>query len=83
MSGSSVKFRPEPERYEFTAAPMHHFELTRRDFFKFLGGGISVFVVARDTLATQETAPIVPPYEIPPMTLPATSQPATAPATGS
>ncbi len=57
MSGSSVKFVPEPERYEFTAAPMHHFELARRDFFKFLGAGIAVFVVAKDTLATQETAP--------------------------
>src|SRR5580700_3356413 len=57
MSGPSVKFRPEPERYEFTAAPMHRFELPRRDFFKFLGAGIAVFAVARDTLAAQETAP--------------------------
>jgi nicotinate dehydrogenase subunit B len=57
MSGSSIKFQPEPERYEFTAAPMHRFELPRRDFFKFLGAGIAVFAVARDTLAAQETAP--------------------------
>ena len=48
MSGSSIKFQPEPERYEFTAAPMHHFELARRDFFKFLGAGIAVFAVARE-----------------------------------
>jgi CO/xanthine dehydrogenase Mo-binding subunit len=57
MSGSSVKFVPEPERYEFSAGPMHHFELARRDFFKFLGAGIAVFAVAKDTLARQETAP--------------------------
>jgi nicotinate dehydrogenase subunit B len=57
MSGASGKFVPEPERYEFTAGPMHHFELARRDFFKFLGAGIAVFVVAKDSLAKQETAP--------------------------
>ncbi|MGB8473101.1 MAG: molybdopterin cofactor-binding domain-containing protein, partial [Candidatus Acidiferrum sp.] len=57
MSSSSVKFVPEPERYEFTAGPMHHFELARRDFFKFLGAGIAVFAVAKDSLARQETAP--------------------------
>src|SRR5580693_4927857 len=57
MSGSSAKFVPEPERYEFSAGPMHHFELARRDFFKFLGAGIAVFAVAKDTLARQETAP--------------------------
>jgi isoquinoline 1-oxidoreductase len=57
MSGSSVKFVPEPERYEFSTGPMHHFELARRDFFKFLGAGIAVFAVAKDSLARQETAP--------------------------
>jgi nicotinate dehydrogenase subunit B len=57
MSGSSVRFVPEPERYEFSAGPMHHFELARRDFFKFLGAGIAVFAVAKDSLARQETAP--------------------------
>ena len=57
MSGSSVKFVPEPERYEFTAGPMHHFELARRDFFKFLGAGIAVFAVTKDSLAKQETVP--------------------------
>src|SRR5258708_15201190 len=56
MSGSSVKFVPEPERYEFSTGPMHHFELARRDFFKFLGAGIAVFAVAKDSLARQETA---------------------------
>ena len=57
MSDTSVKFVPEPERYEFSAGPMHHFELARRDFFKFLGAGIAVFAVAKDSLAKQETAP--------------------------
>src|SRR5215467_15197668 len=51
-------FGPEPERYEFTAAPMHRFELARREFFKILGSGIAVFVVAKDGLSSsQETAP--------------------------
>jgi nicotinate dehydrogenase subunit B len=57
MSDTSVKFVPEPERYEFSAGPMHHFELARRDFFKFLGAGIAVFAAAKDSLAMQETAP--------------------------
>jgi len=57
MSETSIKFLPEPERYEFSAGPMHHFELARRDFFKFLGAGIAVFAVAKDSLAKQETAP--------------------------
>jgi hypothetical protein len=57
MSGPSIKFEPEPERYEFRAGPMHHFDLARRDFFKFLGSGIAVFAVAKDSLAKQETAP--------------------------
>jgi nicotinate dehydrogenase subunit B len=55
---SAARFVPEIERYEFTAAPFHHFELARRDFFKFLGAGIAVFAVAKSSLAaTQETAP--------------------------
>ncbi|MGB7284951.1 MAG: molybdopterin cofactor-binding domain-containing protein [Candidatus Acidiferrum sp.] len=57
MSGSSAIFVPEPERYEFRAGPMHHFELARRDFFKFLGAGIAVFAVAKSSAAAQETAP--------------------------
>jgi len=57
MSGPSVKFEPEPERYEFSAGPLHHFDLARRDFFKFLGAGIAVFATARNMPANQETAP--------------------------
>jgi len=57
MSDSANKIFLEPERYEFRAAPLHHFELDRREFFKLLGAGIAVFAVARDSSALQETAP--------------------------
>jgi nicotinate dehydrogenase subunit B len=58
MSNPTVQFVPEPERYEFHAAALHHFELARRDFFKFLGAGIAVFAVAKKSFAlSQETAP--------------------------
>jgi isoquinoline 1-oxidoreductase len=57
MSDFTEEFVPEPERFEFRAAPMHHFELPRRDFFKLLGAGIAVFAVAKDAMAMQETAP--------------------------
>src|SRR5467141_2220216 len=57
MSGATEKLILEPERYEFAAAPMHQFELARRDFFKLLGAGIAVFAIAKDATAAQETAP--------------------------
>jgi CO/xanthine dehydrogenase Mo-binding subunit len=57
MNGVTEKFVFEPERYEFRAAPIHQFELVRRDFFKILGAGIAVFSIAKETLAAQETAP--------------------------
>jgi nicotinate dehydrogenase subunit B len=57
MSGRTPRFVPEPERYEFRVAPIHHFELARRDFFKLLGAGIAVFAVAKNSPAMQETAP--------------------------
>jgi CO/xanthine dehydrogenase Mo-binding subunit len=57
MSDHAQRFVPEPERYEFRASPIHHFELARRDFFKLLGAGIAVFAVAKDSAAMQETAP--------------------------
>src|SRR5260221_8290206 len=56
MSGPEEKFVLEPERFEFTASPIHQFELARRDFFKILGAGIAVFAIAKDALAAQETA---------------------------
>ena len=57
MSGVTEKVVLEPERYESSAAPLHQFELARRDFFKILGAGIAVFAIRKDALATQETAP--------------------------
>ncbi len=57
MSGATEKLILEPERYEFRAAPMHQFELARRDFFKIFGAGIAAFAVAKDALSAQETAP--------------------------
>jgi isoquinoline 1-oxidoreductase len=47
----------EPERYEFTSRPIHHFELARREFFKLLGSGIAVFAITKNAQAVQETAP--------------------------
>ena len=57
MSNIEMKSPLEPERYEFSAAPIHQFELARRDFFKLLGAGIAVFAMAKDSAAAQETAP--------------------------
>jgi CO/xanthine dehydrogenase Mo-binding subunit len=57
MSDFTQKFVPEPERYEFRATPIYHFNLARRDFFKLLGAGIAVIAVAKDAAAFQETAP--------------------------
>jgi isoquinoline 1-oxidoreductase len=57
MNGLTEKHIFEPERYEFRAAPIHQFELARRDFFKVLGAGIAVFAIAKDAPGAQETAP--------------------------
>lgn len=38
----------EPERYEFHDAPVYHFDLNRRQFFKTLGAGIVVCVLLHD-----------------------------------
>ncbi len=57
MNNVEGKSGIEPERYEFLAAPIHQFELARRDFFKILGAGIAVFAIAKHALAAQETAP--------------------------
>jgi CO/xanthine dehydrogenase Mo-binding subunit len=57
MSEHIEKLVLEPERYELHSAPMHQFELARRDFFKLLGAGIAVFAIAKDSLAMQETPP--------------------------
>ena len=57
MNNVEGKLFIEPERYEFTAASFHQFELARRDFFRILGAGIAVFAIAKDAMAAQETAP--------------------------
>src|SRR4029077_7118817 len=45
----------EPERYELSAGPAYRFQVDRRDFFKFLGGGIAVSCVLQDVGAGQES----------------------------
>src|ERR1700694_72630 len=36
---------PEIERYELAAGPAYRFETDRRDFFKYLGGGIVLLLM--------------------------------------
>ena len=57
MNTVQQNFAAEPERFEFSVSPLHKFDLARREFFKLLGAGIAVFVVAKDAVAAQETAP--------------------------
>jgi nicotinate dehydrogenase subunit B len=45
----------EAERYELRAAPIHRFDLARRDFFKVLGAGVAVFAVATRSANAQES----------------------------
>jgi len=45
----------EPERYELTAPPAYRFEVDRRGFVKFLGAGILVVCVFKDTTVAQES----------------------------
>ena len=45
----------EAERYELRAAPIHRFDLARRDFFKLLGAGVAVFAVATRSASAQES----------------------------
>ena len=56
-SSKPQKLLLEPERYEFSSGPIHHFDLARREFFKLLGAGIAVFATAKNLQAAQETAP--------------------------
>jgi nicotinate dehydrogenase subunit B len=63
VRSSIEKFVPEPERYEFSAPPMHRFELDRRDFFRLLGAGVAIFAVNKNSLA-QETAPPPPGFHM-------------------
>ncbi len=46
----------ELERYELSEPPLHQFGLERRDFFRLMGAGVAVFLVARDAGAAQQPA---------------------------
>jgi nicotinate dehydrogenase subunit B len=56
-SALSTNFEPEiePDRYELSAAPLYHFEMARRDFFKTLGGGLVIALTLGKTLGQQES----------------------------
>src|SRR5215831_7106146 len=46
----------EPERYELAEGPAYQFEIARRDFFKYLGGGaLVVFLVRGNRVSAQES----------------------------
>src|ERR1700687_2002438 len=51
----NVESSVEPERYELTEPPRYHFELDRREFFKFLGAGVLIGCVLKDAHAFQES----------------------------
>jgi isoquinoline 1-oxidoreductase len=54
MSQITISMPPiEPERYEMFADPIYRFEPDRREFFKFLGGGLLVCLFLDEALATQ------------------------------
>ncbi len=48
----------EPERYELSSAPVYHFGLDRRDFFKFLGAGVLVVSILKTTATPQESGKV-------------------------
>jgi nicotinate dehydrogenase subunit B len=45
----------EPERYELGSPSPYHFDLDRREFFRILGGGVAIFLILPDELASQES----------------------------
>jgi len=45
----------EPDRFEFAAPPTYHFDVDRREFFRFLGAGVLIVCVLRDARALQES----------------------------
>jgi CO/xanthine dehydrogenase Mo-binding subunit len=45
----------EPERYELRAGAPYHFDLDRREFFKFLGAGLLVVSVLKPAVVAQES----------------------------
>ena len=45
----------EPERYELRAGAPYHFELDRREFFRFLGAGVLVVSILKPAVIAQES----------------------------
>src|SRR5262245_61490834 len=56
-SGFAADLEPviEPDRYELSAAPLYHFEMVRRDFFKTLGGGLMIAFTLSKSSGQQES----------------------------
>ena len=50
---SVEQFDIEPERYEWSEPRRYLFEVDRRDFIRFFGGGLLVVVAASDVLAQE------------------------------
>jgi len=48
-------YAAEPERFEFREGSFHHFEWSRRDFFKLSGSGVAVFLIATQAATAQES----------------------------
>jgi CO/xanthine dehydrogenase Mo-binding subunit len=59
-----TEFQNEPERYEVVESPPYCFDVNRRDFLRFAGGGLAVVCLAAATPA-QETAPGPPMASVP------------------
>ena len=55
MSEPPHTFVPELERFEFREGALHHFEWSRRDFFKLTGSGVAVFIVTTQPAVAQES----------------------------
>ena len=55
MSEPRDTFVPEPERFEFNEGFFHHFDWSRRDFFKLTGSGVAVILAATQPAAAQES----------------------------
>jgi nicotinate dehydrogenase subunit B len=55
MSANDFIEMAEPERYELGAEPFYRFEISRREFFKGLGGGLFVLLLIKGALRAQES----------------------------
>jgi nicotinate dehydrogenase subunit B len=55
IANSRLQATLEPERYELSAAAPYHFDLDRREFFKFLGAGVVVVSVLKSAVVAQES----------------------------